>query len=97
VTSVIAEGAEKDRLPRQAAASALVRFLLEQDAGNAQVMSAWLGEWTPQVLNACDAIAPLFEALDVPVQSFAKARATVFEEWRRLLQEGGLDAATGAP
>ena len=97
VTSVIAEGAEKDRVPRQAAASALVRFLLGQDASNAQVMNAWLSQWTPQVLSACDAIAPLFDTLDVPVQSFAAARATVLRQWRQLLLDSGLDAAEAQP
>lgn len=92
VTSVIAEGAEKDRVPRQAAALALVRFLLAQDAGNARVMRDWLSHWTPQVMSACDAIAPLFEALDVQVQTFAAARARVVREWQQHLDENGLEA-----
>ncbi len=93
VTSVIAQGAEKDRVPRQAAASALVRFLLAQDGGNVDVMNDWLATWTPQVMSACDAIAPLFEALDVPVQSFAAARRTVVHEWQQLLLDCGLNGS----
>ncbi len=92
VASVIAEGAEKDRAPRRAAATALARFLLAADASNAQVMIAWLAHWMPQVMSACDAIAPLFDALDVPVQSFATARQTVVREWHQLLRDSGLDA-----
>ena len=72
----VREGHALDEDTLVAAAAALVRFLLEQDAGNAQVMNEWLAEWTPQVLGACDAMAPLFDALDVPVQRFATARAT---------------------
>ena len=93
VTSVIAAGAEKDRVPRQAAATALVHFLLVQDTSNAQVLNEWLSDWTPQVMSACDALAPLFDVLDVPVQSFATARATVVRDWQQLVHDCGLEPA----
>jgi len=90
VTPIIAEGAEKDRGYRQQAAAALVRFLLTQNAANAAVLNSWAAQWTPRVLGAVNALAPLFAATDVPVRTFDAARATVLAECRGLLSELGL-------
>jgi len=87
---VIAEGAERDRGYRQQAAVALVRFLLTQDSNNAAILTGWTDRWAPQVLRAVDAIAPLFEATDVQIQTFAEARQNVVRDWRQLLSDIGL-------
>ena len=92
VTSVIAEGAEKDRDYRQQAAVALVRFLLTQDRNNAAIFTGWTERWAPQVLRAVDAIAPLFAATDVQIQTFAVARQKVVRDWQQLLLDIGLQA-----
>ena len=92
VTSVIAEGAEKDRGYRQQAAVAFVRFLLTQDPNNTAILTGWTERWAPQVLRAVDAIAPLFEATDVQIQTFAAARQKVLRDWRQLLSDIGLQA-----
>jgi hypothetical protein len=92
VVAVIAQGAEKDREHRQLAAAELVRFVLKQDPSNAAVLSDWVAQWTPLVMNAVAALAPLFEATDIQVQSFTTARAVVVEQWQQLLLDSGLEA-----
>ena len=93
VAAVIAEGAEKDRPHRQGSAVALVRFLLSADSDNKAVMNGWIEQWTPLVTNATDSLAPLFEATDIQVQTFAEARQVVFEQWQTLMRDCDLDAA----
>lgn len=97
VACVIAAGAEKDREHRQGAALALVRFLLTQAPGNAAVLNSWLERWTPLVLSAVDAIAPIFETRDLAVQSFASARSAVVLRWQALLQDAALQLSTVTP
>jgi hypothetical protein len=92
VAGVIAQGAEKDRPYRQGSAVALVRFLLSADPNNKAVMNGWIEQWTPLVTNATDALAPLFEATDIQVQTFELAREVVFEQWRTLIRDCELDA-----
>lgn len=83
VAGVIAAGAEKDRTVRQSAASALVRFLLAQDANNALAFNAWLAHWTPLVMDAVQHIAPVFVTLST--QTFESARQVVVRDWRALM------------
>ncbi|MGE0487546.1 MAG: hypothetical protein AB7Q81_25610 [Gammaproteobacteria bacterium] len=90
VTPVIAEGAEKDRGYRQQAAAELVRFLLTQNSDNAAVLNRWTEQWTPRVMRAVEAVAPLFEATDVQIQTFAAARQRVVQDWRQLMSGIGL-------
>ena len=90
VTPTIAEGAEGDRQYRQLAASALAKFLIEQDAGNVATMERWLALWTPRVFKATAALAPLFEMTDIKVDTFAAANARVTEQWAALIADIGL-------
>jgi hypothetical protein len=95
ITPVIAEGAESDREIRRNAAAELVRFLIAQDVGNLAIMNAWLAKWTPQAIEAARAMAPLFEAVEVPVQLFETALARVLADWRTLLGDTGLSTPEG--
>ena len=90
MTAVLAEGAEADRVFRQKSAAELVRWLLKQEAGNAVILNTWTIIWAPRVLLAMDALAPLFESIEQPVQTFDTVRATVCADWRTLLEENGL-------
>ena len=95
ITPVIAEGAESDREIRCNAAAELVRFLIAQDVGNLATMNAWLETWTPRAISAARAMAPLFESVEVPVQSFDTAFERVVANWRDLLASTGLTTPQG--
>jgi hypothetical protein len=95
VTPVIAAGAEADREFRQRAVIALAQYLVAQDAGNATVMQSWLSTWTPRVFKAAHALAPLFSAVEVPVQSFEGGLSRVVASWHELLAEARLKVPQG--
>ncbi|MGE0371028.1 MAG: hypothetical protein AB7Q01_03980 [Gammaproteobacteria bacterium] len=90
VTSVIAEGAETDRQFRQEAAAELVRFLRGQNAANAAVLQSWLEQWTPRVMRAVTALAPLFELPEIEVRRFDDALSAVREPWWSVIEDLGL-------
>lgn len=89
VTPVIAEGAENDRQIRQLAASALAKFLIEQDAGNLAIMEGWVALWLPRILKATTSLAPLFDMTDIEVDTFDAANARVTAQWRALMVDIG--------
>lgn len=91
VTPVLVAGAAADRELRTASAKALVKFLLEQDAGNAAAMNSWIRTWTARTVAAARAFAPLFELPEHPPQSFAQAWNRVSAEWRELIADCRLE------
>ena len=93
VTSVIAEGAENDRKYRQLAASALAKFLIEQDAENLDIMEGWVALWAPRVFKATAALAPLFGMADIEVDTFDAANTRVTKQWAALMADIGLKTA----
>jgi hypothetical protein len=97
ITSAVTEGAESDREIRRNAAAEFVRFLLAQDPDNRSVMETWIAKWAPQARVAMNALAPLFESVEVRVQSFVTAHDRVFSDWRHLLAESGLNTSRGEP
>ncbi len=90
VTPAIAEGAENDRQIRRLAASALVKFLIDQDPANAPIMQDWMQHWTPQVIEAARALEPLFEASEVEVLTFEEGFSAVCKQWQALIADVGL-------
>ncbi len=90
VTPTIAEGAETDRQYRQLAASALTKFLIEQNTGNTAIFEGWLETWAPRVLRATNALAPLFKMTDLEVETFDAAFRRVNEQWSTLMADIGL-------
>lgn len=99
VTPVIEQGVEADREMRQSSAKALVEFLIKQDAGNVETINRWLATWAPRAVDAIDAFAPVFAALDSRGSAYAAVRARLLEDWAALLNGLGLEtpAGVGAP
>jgi methane monooxygenase component A beta chain/propane monooxygenase small subunit len=99
VTPVICVTAENDRERNRAGAVEFVKMLTaEQDrcgrpvpaAANREVIQGWISAWGPQVLDAVDAFAPVFEIPPVQPVKADDARDQVQSECRALLAEVGL-------
>ena len=69
---------------------ALVRFLIEQDDANASTMEEWISLWTPRVMRAATALAPLFKLPETEVRAFEAALAAVRQPWQTMIAEIGL-------
>ena len=90
VTPILAGGAERDRELRAASTGALVRFLIEQEPENGDVINAWIEHWSPGAIEACRALAPVFELPERGPQPFAEALRRVLADWGSTLRELGL-------
>jgi hypothetical protein len=97
VTPTLAAGAETDREYHQSAAAALTRYLIDQDSANVATMQSWLALWAPRVIEAVNALAPLFKAVEIEVETFDAAFERTHSEWCTLVSGAGLSVpAEGA-
>jgi hypothetical protein len=100
VTSVISMTAENDRARNLAGAIELVTMATaEQDregrpvpaAENRALFQGWIESWAPEILEAVDAFAPVYELATVGNLKAGDARAQVHAECRAVLADLGLD------
>jgi hypothetical protein len=99
VTPVIVSTAERDRRRNLGCAEELVRMVtadgVEQRSRNREVIQEWIDRWTGPVLEATQALAPLYEIPSVRTIGFDDALAAALAGQRRVLESLGLRPATG--
>lgn len=100
LTPTIILTAERDRARNRAATVAMVELLAGPSdrkgrpvpaERNLAVLQGWVDEWTPVVMEAVDAFAPVFDLAPRRGQEAATARGRVVADCRRLLSDVGLE------
>lgn len=85
VTPVILETVEADRRRHQAATVALLQFLFADTPANRTVVQEWLDTWSPLVVRAAHAFAPVFTQPEEQPLTFATAWQRVTQSFTQLL------------
>jgi methane monooxygenase component A beta chain/propane monooxygenase small subunit len=74
VTPLLVMTTERDRRRNQAWTEELVRTIIDSTVpaagANREVMREWLERWTPRVVEAMEALAPMFETLPIKLANF---------------------------
>jgi hypothetical protein len=97
VTPFIVSTTERDRRRNLAYTEELVRMVtaegIEGHQANRDVITGWIADWTPPVLEAARALRPVFDLARVDVVSFDGAMAAALHAQRTLVEALGLSPA----
>lgn len=100
LTPTIIMTAERDRTRNEAATVAMVELLTGSTdrkgrpvpaVDNLGILQAWIDQWTPRIIEAVDAFAPVFDLAPGRCPSAALARERVVTNCQQLLSNLGLD------
>jgi hypothetical protein len=97
VTPTVARNAQREWGWVRQVTGEFARFVCEDAEhaeANRELVDGWLEAWTPDALDAVEALAPLFATL--PSADFARAQASVIAEQRVALTGAGLVAEVPA-
>lgn len=99
LSQLIVSSVDRDRRRNLAWTKELVAMVTADDVADAEhnleVVQQWLDRWTPRVIEAAEALAPLYELRSSTSESFTEVLADVRAQHSTLITDLGFEATVG--